>query len=698
MQPVGADQAGAGKCPRSGAGGWRLAVAFVIAIDVLLFLLGARLLDPAPVYHDNGELAYPLRVLVSTALREGVLPAWDHWTHGGAPLCSLVTALPLSPLVLALGAFDIYGVRTFVVELLLVHLLALLGMFCWLRASVAPRIALLGAVCYALSAVFLVQAPINVEAVATQAMLPWYALGLRRGLEGRLPAAGLIACALWVMFTTGYLGLDLIALELLSLHGVLDHLAVQPGGRRAWRGVAVVAFGWLLGAGILTPALLETYRHFQLDLSQLREAGFDPFTGASRPAALVTWLWPNGVSAFLEDQNGRHAFPLYAGSAVCLLVVSACDAFRRSNERPLARRVALLLVFAVLAFAATLPAAWGGELFTTILPLYDQTRFHCWGVAVVVFFTVTLAALGWRHLESVGGARDGVLAAFVVGALGLLAVHQADPDAARLLSYPQLYASAGLALVVSRRLRLDWRLRTYVVLAITLAEIAAVSPQLLSLRDSLTGHRAALLESGTAALAANEETKTAGFPAPPNTRSEIAPGNRQYFTKTPTLAGYNPNIHPAVRRLLEGAGLPKPLFGRILYAVDDTGRPLAEDALAVELTRFTPDRVEARVESRVGATRVTWSSPFTPAWHLSIDDAPAETRANTVDLTTFAVPPGAHTLALRYRPPGMTTNIAVAVGSALLAVCLAAAALRRDSQGVTVSTSAGGRPKPSAET
>src|SRR5262249_28662056 len=226
--------------PRAPAGG-RSAVGGTLpppaTATCAVFRDGARLLEPAPIYHDNGALAYPLRVLVSTSLWHGVLPLWDHWTDGGAPLCSLVVALPLSPIVLVLSAFGIYRPTTFLVELVTLHVLALLGMYRWLCDLADEWAALLGATAYALSAIMLVQAPINLESVASQAMFPWYALGLRQSLRGERRGAAKVAVSLWIMFTTGYLGLNLFALEILTAYVVVDHLVIEhrrlePGRRR----------------------------------------------------------------------------------------------------------------------------------------------------------------------------------------------------------------------------------------------------------------------------------------------------------------------------------------------------------------------------------------------------------------------------------------------------------------------------------
>jgi hypothetical protein len=645
-------------------------IAAAIAVETAVFLFAARLLEPAPIYHDNAAIAYPTRVLVSTALWHGIFPLWDHWTHGGAPLCTLVVALPLSPIVLGLGVFGIYDQTTFVVELIGLHVLALVGMFSWLRTVADDDAAAVGALCYALSAVLLIQAPINIEAVATQAMIPWYALGLRKSLRVARRGAVVLALSLWVMFTTGYLGLNLFVVEILTPYVVADHLLVDAGGvppGRQWRGFGHVAAGGLLFLGIVNLALVETYRHFGLNLTQVRQTPFDPFTGSAHPRALYTLLWPNRISPFVADASGAHVFPLYAGSVTVLLVLAALASLRPPWTHD-ARRVALLLPVVAIAFLATLSAPYGGKVFTTILPLYAKVRFHCWGLAVVVFLATTLGALGMRSLRERGGAGTVILVAFALSATGSFVLQRGVRDLAAIGSYPQCYTLPLVALVLSRFVPWSWPMRASLLVVLSVLEIGAVSTQIPSLRDG-SSLVAAGARKSAAVLAGNERAKTTGFPAPPNERTPGAEGNAQYFTKVPTYAGYNPNIHPTIRRLQDNPRFAG-LMAHIFYASDTDGVP-ARDPLDDVGLELTPNVVEARFNARAGPTLVTYSEPFTPAWRLRVDGVARETTQNAFGLTTFRVGGGPHHVELRYRPSGLAASVALSVVSLVIAFVIA---------------------------
>lgn len=637
-----------------------------------MFLDGARLLEPAPIYHDNGALAYPLRVLVSTSLWHGVLPLWDHWTDGGAPLCSLVVALPLSPIVLVLSAFGIYRPTTFLVELVTLHVLALLGMYRWLCDLADEWAALLGATAYALSAIMLVQAPINLESVASQAMFPWYALGLRQSLRGERRGAAKVAVSLWIMFTTGYLGLNLFALEILTAYVVVDHLVIEhrrlePGRRR--RGLWYAGLGWLLFGGIMNPALLETWRTFGVDLGAIRQVPLDPFVGSAWPESIFTVFWPNQISPFLEDVDGGHVFPLYAGTVVGVLVLAALSSLASTWGTARARRIVVLVAFAVPVFFATLTAAWGGHLFVAVLPLYGKVRFHCWGFTVVVFFATTIAALGMTDLRARGGASGWLLATTGVVVAGCFLLQRGIANVGTLAGYPQVYVLPAVALAASRRLRLAWPRRAAVLVALTIVEIALVARQIPSLREGVPPRLAAVTRRGADELAVNETMKTDGFPAPPNERTPPVPINQQYFTKVPTIVGYSTNIHPTVLRLQFDPRLWD-LLGRLFYAADASGMPIVDRDADVTVRELVPDRVVAVVRS-AEPSQLTWSSPFSAAWRLSVDDVSQEAVANAFGFTSFALPAGSHVIELRYRPPGLAASAILSACSVLVTLALA---------------------------
>lgn len=53
---------------------------FFLVLGIAIFIYGraAHLFTFRPLFNDDYSLGYPLRILVSTALRNGILPLWDH--------------------------------------------------------------------------------------------------------------------------------------------------------------------------------------------------------------------------------------------------------------------------------------------------------------------------------------------------------------------------------------------------------------------------------------------------------------------------------------------------------------------------------------------------------------------------------------------------------------------------------------------
>jgi hypothetical protein len=597
---------------RSGDG--RLLVA-LLAVELVAFLVAARLLGAnAPGYHDNYALGYTQRVLASTSLRNGYLPLWDHWSNGGAPLANLYTGVGWSPVLIALSLFGVYSPGSFVAEMAIIHLLGTIGTYLWLRPTAGRDGAAVGAVAVSLSTHVICLAPVNFEATVTLAMLPWIALGARRALDGELDGAPILALAGWVLFTTGYLGTNVIGLQFVALYVVVERLALAPRETlrpaRLARGAAISLLGAALCAALFAFQLLEMRSYG----APIRPVRLDPFQASARLDSLVSLLFPTAAlpATAIPDTGMRGA--LYVGWIPLLLLGPALHGRGRSA------RAWLLVGFAAVAFCATLSGTWWvGRFLTRAIPFYDRLRFHGWNEGLTVLFLAAAAAHGLAPLAAsrVGAPLRGL--------------------GGRLLAFA------------------------------VVAELLAVS--------ALYGFVPRTAETAPSAevVALNERSKTRGFPAPSNERLAGAPDfNGHYFTKVPAVAAYQPNRHPATVRLAV-LGLDERLLARILYAADPKGEPSGAPA-AVEFLEFAPTVVRAEVSLAEDAADFTWSSPWAPAWRLRIDGREQPTRANHYGLTDFPLTRGRHLVELRYRPDHERLSIALALGGvaatlALLALC-----------------------------
>jgi len=154
-------------------------------IVTLFYLVRLQLIgNPLTLANDNYALGYPLRILVSSSIQQGIFPLWDHWTHGGMPLNSPLMMLSFSPIVLILSIFGIYGISTYVVEIIVIHILCFIGMYWWLTFYSTKRASFVVALCFTTLGAQVLQTPINFEAVVSVALLPWIAVGMKYCMNG----------------------------------------------------------------------------------------------------------------------------------------------------------------------------------------------------------------------------------------------------------------------------------------------------------------------------------------------------------------------------------------------------------------------------------------------------------------------------------------------------------------------------------
>ncbi|MBI3070654.1 MAG: YfhO family protein [Deltaproteobacteria bacterium] len=633
------------------------AAAFIVVADLVPFARG--------IYHDNYHLSYPLRVLVSTALSDGVMPLWDHWSFAGGPFVSPATATSLSPLVAGISLFGVYGFGSFFCEVLLTHLFGVIGMVLWLRGFAGKMPTLLGAVLFGLSQYQAIQAPINVEGIASLAGFPWLALGGRLALEGRPSGIGVIALAAWQMFTAGYLGVNFVAAQFIAVFVLAERLATGgPTNLRAvLRGVLFALAGVALFVAIFNFPILEAWHHYNLDMTQIRETKVDPFEGSAQLGSLRSLLFPNGLSSFVARGPERaHIAALFIGAIGLFFVVYAALGVRRD------RRVALLLVMAVVAFCAMLSREWWpGRFLTGAIPFFDQIRYHGWHAGTVVFFLAALAAAGARRFFDADEPRPAIAAVVLMVAASpvlLLTGDARSPDISRFIEFPQIWTFLGflaVAFVLRHRVRLPV---AKTVLLLCLVELVSTSFQYVRLSGRIN------VRPSPAVIAENERLKVAGFGPAENRRLMSAPREKsQYFAKQPAVVAYQPFAHPVGVRLAGDRAL-RDRLDHVFYPTERDGKPAMAMADEITIRRLTTASAEVEVLLSADVAEFVWSSPFTPNWKLTVDGAPHETRRTAHGLTAFELSSGRHDVVLQYQPPYLVPSLIVSGLAILFALAL----------------------------
>lgn len=206
----------------------------------------------APSLSDPVWQFVPWLRLARRELAAGELPLWNPHQDGGVPLLGNASSALLSPLVWPALLFGVEAGWN--LSLLLRVLLAAGAAFAWLRElSRSTFSAALGAVAFALSGAFV--AWLEHTHTLTAAAVPLLLLFARRVARGAA-AHDLVGLALstFLVLAGGHPETALMA-------GMLV-VAVVAADRPRPRGLAAVAAGGLLGAGLASPALLTFVEYF----------------------------------------------------------------------------------------------------------------------------------------------------------------------------------------------------------------------------------------------------------------------------------------------------------------------------------------------------------------------------------------------------------------------------------------------------
>ena len=125
----------------------------------------------------------------------------------------------------------------------------------------------------------------------------------------------------------------------------------------------------------------------------------------------------------------------------------------------------------------------------------------------------------------------------------------------------------------------------------------------------------------------------------------------------------------------KSAPKPEDLERFLVYAED--GEALAAYSQAVRNTPVQIEKITSshlRVQCRVGADTpyLVSTIPYDEGWTVTVDGARIPCLKNWNCMLAFAVEPGAHTIELRYHPPGRTGGLAITgIGAAILILGIA---------------------------
>lgn len=636
---------------------------FLILLACLYIFSSTLKLDKiSSIYWDDYDLEYPLRILTSTAVRSGFLPLWDHWTHGGLPFNTLFFSTSFSPVILLLSLFGIYTLKTFILEILIIYILGFTGMFFWLKTYVDKYISLLGAACFSLASFFILEVPINIEVVISAFMYPWLAYGFKKAFQAKRQAILIITFSLWIMFSSGYLGVNVIAMQFIFIFCLIEHLL----NKFNIRGLIYTLIGILLFLMIINFPILETYSYFHFDFSQIRESTFDPYLAAMKLDTFFTAIWPNFIHGSNLDKYDSVTGSIFFGSINLIYILSAIFLLKKNKI------VLLLYIFMFISLFSMLSKEFFlGRFFTNVIPFYNKVRFHAFNIGIFNFFALTLSSIGLVNFikKQENSKKIFSILAYFLLALLFAFLQSKNTYILNYFYYPQVLSFIAFVMLFllvlfffNKNYQYTNSLIIIVITLITLGEFSLLSPQLVFLEQNVLTHQELITKQ--------ENLKTQGFDSTTNERT-FSPSysNDQLYSKIPSAFGYFPLIHPVIKKLqLSDKYLE--LMKNIFYSSDKEGLPLNGNSTDIKIIKFQPNYVSLSIKTQQNKAQIVWSSPYTKNWKIYINKNISQTNINSFGLTTFILNKNVNNIELKYEPWYLKASFFISLIGILISIYL----------------------------
>lgn len=134
---------------------------------------------------DNLIQSYPLRVLVGSDIRHGILPSFDPWIWSGTPLLAALNAGAFYPTTLLFAVANPH-VAWVIGEIFIFSSVGVGTCLLFSESGMSPFASFLGAAVFAFGGAVATQASVHTDMAEGLASLPWVLLALRRiAVDGR---------------------------------------------------------------------------------------------------------------------------------------------------------------------------------------------------------------------------------------------------------------------------------------------------------------------------------------------------------------------------------------------------------------------------------------------------------------------------------------------------------------------------------
>ena len=545
---------------RAGRWGSFLFLLVAVVVTTFVFYHVAQLAQVFPFGNDNLRLSLPLRRVISEQLLLGQFPWWNPYSGGGVPLHTLYTSQGLSPVVLILSLFNLYGPHTLTLEVLILNGLSFVGMYCCVRLSCSRLPAYAAAFAYTLTPFIHIQSVLNIEMLGSACALPWLALGTQLILARKMKGVPIFAAALGLAFTSGYLGINYFFLvfllfttllyllirvlknKLTNAHHVLP-ITPQQFRQVSWLFVAALVVFLLM----IAPLIYETFRNF--DNAFFTKRIIDPFSVSMQLESLNSVVDTKGISPFNADSYGGHTTFFFLPSLLLLGVLSTL-------VKPSTLMTSLAISLCIVFCTALSSQYLFSRLIIAVVPGFSLIRLHSWLQPAIMLLLLMVAAYGIDSARSLRGMTWRTLVCVVLlylSLIGLMLWYQ-EPSAIDtkylllVLGLGSLTTIAGLCI-----LRATTTPLIQVASVLGLLSIAVCQIYIANLRWD-RGALNARLPSPTEQIDILEEYQKSQFKAPqaytkrdPTSDDSAAP----YLLKRPVIDSYMPQRNPAMTALIE---------------------------------------------------------------------------------------------------------------------------------------------------
>lgn len=627
-------------------------------LDTFLFYLFGGFNTPFPILHDNAFLGLPTRFLISISLRSGIFPLWDPYIGAGVPLHSIYTSIGLSPIVWVLSLLRKYDTVLFIMEILVLNIIGFTGMWLWLKTRSSTFICFLGAFSFSLSPYLLFQAKINLEAVGSAVAIPWICLGVYQISKENSVGVAVLAGGMGLAFTSGYLGTNILMLELLGIWGLLlICLQYSPLAKfdlnKSQRNIRIpiiyIIASLVLCTFLLSIPITETLSNLDLDFFTKRN--IDPFIAAIQLESLKN-LFDNRVNPFIADSFGGHDVMLYVPS---ILLGGLIYGLYKPNR---------VMIATLLAFAITLMACLSKEyavakFLVGLLPGFKEIRFHAWLSILLVFFLITMGSLGLSkfYKDSQYGHKTYKPAILITTIIIITATYFTQSD--RDWTYLFITTLISITSLISLQKIVNGTNSKRLLLSICIIFLSLSQMYLASIRWDLEGFKTRFgVQANDIQQRQREAIRNAlpAFTIPPNARDlfpEYPDSENEHYSKRPLVEGYLPQRNPAITTLITEGQMEILKY----YAITSDGKPIR-----YELISLTPNQFKIKLLEDLGNESIVITTPYSPNWRgYDKNHKPLEIQRNKLGLMEISSEHGGNFISMEYEPKWLKLMLSLTI-------------------------------------